>query len=95
MNIKELRTRIEEQMFALNKAKTRGMMVNQETEKMRNVLVNSVDEIVEALAYAEQADEKIARLAAEVESADLELQEKDDQIAALKKPKSKGKTGVE
>lgn len=85
MNLKELRERIAGQAFTLQKAKTRGFMVNQETERMRNTLMNSVDEIIEALEYAEKAEERITRLTIEVESADAELQEKDDEIAALKK----------
>ena len=89
MNITELKTRISDQAFALNKAKSRGMMVNQETERMRNVLMNSVDEIIEALEYAEKADLRIARLSVEIESADADLAEKDDIIAELKKPKAK------
>ncbi len=91
MNIKELREEIENQAFAVNKAKSRGIAVNQEKERMRNILMNRVDEIVEALKYAETQDVRIEHLAVEVESADQELQEKDKEIAELKKLKGKGK----
>lgn len=98
MTIKELKQAIDEQAFALKKAKTRGFMVNQETEKMRNVLVNHLDDILGALDVAIDAEEKIARLIVEVESADAELAEKDDEIAELKaaagkKPAGKKSTG--
>ena len=84
MTIKELKQAIDDQAFALKKAKTRGFMVNQETEKMRNLLVNSLDDILAALDVAIGAEDKIARLVVEVESADAELKEKDDEIAELK-----------
>lgn len=84
MTVKELKQTIEEQEFALKKAKTRGFMVNQETEKMRNILVNNLDDILAALDVAIKAEEKIARLVIEVENADAELAEKDDEIKALK-----------
>ena len=55
VDIKELKDRITSQAFTLKKAKTRGMMVTQETDRMRNILMNSLDEIVEALEYAVNA----------------------------------------
>ena len=84
MTIKELKQTLDDQAFALKKAKTRGFMVNQETEKMRNILVNNLDDILAALNVAIDAEERIARLVVEVESADAELVEKDDEIKALK-----------
>ena len=89
MTVKELKQTIEEQAFVLKKAKTRGFMVNQETEKMRNILVNNLDDILAALDVAIDAEEKIARLVVEVESADAELAEKDDEIKALKEAADK------
>ena len=89
MTVKELKQTIEEQAFALKKAKTRGFMVNQETEKMRNILVNNLDDILAALGVAIDAEELIARLVVEVESADAELAEKDDEIKALKEAADK------
>ena len=84
MTIKELKQTLDDQAFAMKKAKTRGFMVNQETEKMRNILVNNLDDILAALDVAIKAEEKIARLVIEVENADAELAEKDDEIKALK-----------
>ena len=96
MNIQELHDRIAGQAFTMNKAKTRGFMVAQETDRMRNVLMNSLDEIIEALDYAAKADVRVERMAAEVDAADRELAEKDEEIAELKKSKGKGKkTNVE
>ena len=89
MTVKELKQTIEEQAFALKKAKTRGFMVNQETEKMRNILVNNLDDILAALDVAIDAEERIARLVVEVESADAELAEKDDEIKVLKEAADK------
>lgn len=89
MTVKELKQTIEEQAFTLKKAKTRGFMVNQETEKMRNILVNNLDDILAALDVAIDAEERIARLVVEVESADAELAEKDDEIKALKEAADK------
>ncbi|MBO5987248.1 MAG: hypothetical protein J6Q02_10720 [Lachnospiraceae bacterium] len=84
MTIKELKQTLDDQAFAMKKAKTRGFMVNQETEKMRNILVNNLDDILAALDVAIKAEEKIARLVIEIENADAELAEKDDEIKALK-----------
>lgn len=89
MTIKELKQTLDDQAFALKKAKTRGFMVNQETEKMRNILVNNLDDILAALDVAIDAEERIARLVVEVESADAELAEKDDEIKALKEAADK------
>ena len=98
MTIKELKRTLDDQAFAMKKAKTRGFMVNQETEKMRNILVNNLDDILAALDVAIDAEERIARLVVEIESADAELAEKDDEIAALKaklekKPNGKNVAG--
>ena len=90
MNIKELRKTVVDQAFALEKAKVRGVMVNQETERTKNVLMNKLDDIVEALTYAEEAEEKIQRLTVEIEAADEELGELDDKIKELEK-KANGK----
>lgn len=84
MTVKELKQKIEEQAFTLNRAKTRGMMVSQETERMRNLLMNNLDGIIDALTFGADAEQRIERLTVEIESADAELQEKDDEIAELK-----------
>lgn len=96
MNIKEVREKIEEQAFRLKKASTNRIMVANETERMKNVLYNNVSEIIEILKFAESANEKIDRLYIEVENADAELQDKDDEIKALKeaaaRPAAKSKS---
>lgn len=84
MSITELRDLISSQVFTLEKAKTRGMMVNHETQRLQNVLMNHVNDIVSALEYAVTAQDTIDRLSIEVENSDAELQDKDDEIAALK-----------
>ena len=93
MTIKELKTEIDDQLFRLNKAKSNNIMVAQETERTKNVLMNFADEIVAALAYAIMADEKIELMAAEVEAADQELMEKDDEIRTLKEKSAKKPSG--
>lgn len=96
IDITELRKKIEEQAFRLRSARSNGMMVPQETERMRNIMMNNIQEIVDALKVAENAAEQIKMLEAEVDSADAELKELDDEIkklrlAAASKPAAKGK----
>ena len=93
MDIHELKDLISSQLFTLNKAKTRGMMVSREMERMQNVLMTHKEDIVNALEYAENAAKTIERLSIEVENSDAELQDKDDEIAALKE-KLNGKKGA-
>ena len=101
MSITELRDLISSQVFTLEKAKTRGMMVNHETQRLQNVLMNHVNDIVSALEYAVTAQDTIDRLTVEVENSDAELQDKDDEIKSLKealeakKPVGKKKNSVE
>ena len=93
-DIKELKSKIAEQAFRLQGAKANGFMINQETERMKNILMNNLDDIVEALKFADEAQDKIDILTADLNDADQELEEKDDEIAALKAaaaPKPKGK----
>ena len=93
VKVTELRDIITTQQFAMNRAIQHGMMVNQEKERMRNVLMNYLDDIVEALQIASEADKRVERLMAEVASADAELLDKDEEIAALKK-EIESKTGA-
>ena len=92
MDIKELKSKIAEQAFRLQGAKANGFMINQETERMKNILMNNLDDIVEALKFADEAQAKTDREFVE------ELEEKDDEIAALKaklekKPNGKNVAG--
>jgi len=93
MEIKELREKLEEQAFRLNKAKANGTMVNQETERMKNLLVNNCDTIVEILRKAEKMAEEIAVLNLELDDAERELDEakKEQEAAAAKKTTAKKK----
>lgn len=75
MEIKELREKLEAQAFRLAKAKSNGTMVKQETERMRNLLVNNYEEIVDALAMAEKLEREVAVLNAELDDAERELDE--------------------
>ena len=84
VKVTELRDIITTQQFAMNRAIQHGMLVNQEKERMRNVLMNHLDDIVEALQLAAEADKRVERLMAEVASADAELLDKDAEIKALK-----------
>ena len=99
IDITELRKKIDEQLFLLESAKSNGRMVNQETERMKNILLNNAREIVDALKMAEGAAERIKILEAEVDSADAELKELDDEIKKLRnasapKAAAKGKITV-
>lgn len=80
----ELKAKLADQLFRLEKAKSTGFMVNQETDRMRNILMNNAKEIVEALEIAEDAEERIMILEAEIEDADEELSKLDDEIKQLK-----------
>ena len=84
IDIKELRKKIEEQAFRYRNAISNGMMVAQETERMKNILLNNLGEIIDALKMAEGAEEQIKTLEAEVDSADAELKELDDEIKKLR-----------
>ena len=83
MEIKELTKKIEEQAFRLKNAKANGTMVAQETERMKNILMNSIDGIVEGLKKVEKLTEEIEILNAELDDAEAELKEKDQEIDKL------------
>ena len=97
VNVQELVKTISDHAFRLRRAKNNGTMIRQEQESMKNILMNNVDQILEALSVAAEADEKISLLEMELDDADKELDEKDAEIRALKgeaggKPAKKGKT---
>ena len=91
IDITELRKKIEDQMFRWNSAKSNGTMVNQETERMKNILINNVSEIVIALQACENSAQQIMELEAEVASTDAELKEQDEELKKLRKQTGKGK----
>ena len=94
IDITELRKKIEDQLFKWNSAKSNGTMVNQETERMKNILLNNVGEIVIALKACEDSAQKISQLETEVESADAELKVQDEELKKLRKQAGKGKPVV-
>ena len=93
-NITELRQKVEDQLFKWKSAKSSGTMVTQETERLKNIMLNNATDIVDALKVAEGAAKQIAELETELDSADTELKELDEEIKKLRKPAAKGKAKV-
>ena len=93
IDITALRKKLEDHRFRWNHAKSNGIKVMQETEVMRNILLNNLDEIIDALKIAESADEQVKMLEAEVASADAELKELDDEIKRLRAEADKSAKG--
>ena len=62
MEIKEMREKLSEQAFKLKKARANGTMVMQETERMKNLLVNNCDAIIDALTRVEKLEQEVAVL---------------------------------
>lgn len=89
MEIKELKEKLEEQAFKLNKAKANGMMVAQETERMRNLLVNSYDEIINGLERADRLEREVSVLNMELADAERELDELTKKTTPKKKAEPK------
>ena len=90
-NYQELYEKVSEQAFRWRHAQSNGMMVNQETERLKNIALNNMDDIVAALKYAVEAAETIRMLETEVDSADAELKELDDEIKKLRSEKTPAK----
>lgn len=90
MEIKELYEKIREQLFRVESARSKGMMVNAEIDREKNILYNNAEAIRDALAFAVDAEKKIRVLETEIDDADRELKEKDNEIKRLlKAPKKK------
>lgn len=75
MEIKELSTKLSEQAFKLKKARANGTMVMQETERMKNLLVNNCDAIIDVLTRVEKLEQEVAVLNMELDDAERELDE--------------------
>jgi len=75
MEIKELREKLSEQAFKLKKARANGTMVMQETERMKNLLVNNCDAIIDVLTRVEKLEQEVAVLNMELDDAERELDE--------------------
>lgn len=75
METKELIEKLNEQEFKLKKARANGVMVMQETERMKNLLVNNCDAIIDVLTRAEKLEQEVAVLNMELDDAERELDE--------------------
>lgn len=95
MEIKELRDKLSEQAFKLKKARANGTMVMQETERMKNLLVNNCDAIVEALTRVEKLEQEIAVLNMELDDAERELDEAKKDASAKKTTAKKKEVSAE
>ena len=81
----------------MRSAKVSGFMVDRETEKLKNIIMNNLQDIIGALKMLAEYSERVKELEADLESADAELRELDDEIkklrnAAASKAAAKGKT---
>lgn len=97
INIQELLRKIEDQEYVVRSAKVSGFMVDRETEKLKNIIMNNLPDIIGALKMLAEYSERVKELEADLSSADAELKELDDEIkklrdAAASKPAAKGKT---
>lgn len=91
-NLKQLIQEVGDQAFRLRNAKANGIMVKQETERMKNVLLNNLDAIIEALRCAEEAGEQINILNVQLDDAEEDLKKAEAELKALKEGKpAKGK----
>ena len=95
-DVKTLREKIEEQAFRWRVAVSNWTMVPQETERLKNVMINNLDEIIEALKMAEKAESRIAEIQESLDFAEAELKDQDDEIKKLRntaapKPAAKGR----
>ena len=94
MELKEMIGEIQDQVTRLRKAKATGVTVNHEKERLKNVLFNHADEILEALAMADEAEEKIKILNLQLDDSEKDLADVEKELKELKaktagKPKTK------
>lgn len=95
MEIKELREKLSEQAFKLKKARANGTMVMQETERMKNLLVNNCDAIIDVLTRVEKLEQEIAVLNMELDDAERELDEAKKDASAKKTTAKKKEVSAE
>ncbi len=94
MEIKQLIQEVGDQAFRLKNAKETGIMVRDEQERMKNVLLNNVDAIMEALSVAAEADEQIKILNLQLDDAEQDLKDAEAELKKLKaEKKTDGKPG--
>lgn len=84
MEIMELKNVLAEARTKYENAKGSGNMIARQRESLRNVLENRLEDILEAVDLAANAEKKIAMLSTEVVDCDRELDEKDAEIKELK-----------
>lgn len=75
MDIKGLYEKLRDAQFNMNKAISNTMNHGPHYEQMKNILLNNLDGIVEALKYAVDAEQKIQILEIELNDAEAEIDE--------------------
>lgn len=91
MEIKGLYDKLSEQQFNLRRALANTMAHTPHIDQAKNILYNNFDNIVDALKYAVEAEQKIQVLEVELNDAERELDEKDQQIKELSSKKTTSK----
>lgn len=91
MDIKALYEKLSGQQFNLRRAIANTVNHTPHIEQTKNVLYNNFDEIVDALKYATDSEQKMKVLELELSDAERELDEKDAQIKELSGKKTTSK----
>ena len=84
MDIKTIITEIENQKMKIRKARATGVNLNNERERMKNILLTHTDEILEALAMADESEEKIKILNLQLDDSERDLSEVEKELKELK-----------
>lgn len=84
MTFKELKEKLEEAKFKLDKATTLRVKVPQAREALRNVLENNLADIIAAVESAANAQKKIEAIEAALDASDAELDTVEKENAELK-----------
>lgn len=84
MGMKEMIKEVQDQAFRMKLAESNGIMVREEKERTKNILYNNMELILEALAMADEADEKIQVLELQLDDSDKELAELEKELKELK-----------
>ena len=81
--IDDLYTKVLDQNFALRRARDNGVSQGPIVEQTKNILLNNIDAIEEALKVACDSAAKIALLELELDDAEKELDDRDARIKEL------------